>query len=574
MESEAEIEQEEESSGWSHESELSELIEEENLIMTNEVEEEHGDTPTATTVQLGKLQVPLIEEGQSNAMEGILKPMYPKEEWADLPADSRRKAFDKIEKPIFEDKLKMYTVSATALDALNDAVAVLSKIERLGHHFAKYDLTCVVDILKFDPNHPRDVSKHSSINLLEHMESVTARDVANSNKFIRKYVDHTKAGYLEYALGIMLNFMQNNCDDELNAKVLEEYSQYPEEEQGGNLYLFHALHLIYHNSEQECLALSNTLVNLKITDIPGEDVTSFVTKYRAGMTFLKRSNSYKDADGKVHYKYIRADSMQLLLAVLSSTSTEEFNEVFSWAKVAITINQMGETEGPRLGQDDSLFGNDLVKQLEDLLSSAQSQYLVLSSQAKWNGTSTPGLSTFTVIPTCWNCGNQGHTVTKCQKPLNQAVIDKNRKGFRDARGGSRGRGTGRGGRGRGNSTGKWRRPTPEEHNKRVIDGKWHNYNPSANGGRGHWYVMDPQPGGQSATRTPTAAPAVAPAPAPTPAPAPAPPTTSMATPGMTSVAQTSIDAARQAARKQALAAQLKRDQALYTQHLEEFKSLE
>jgi len=73
--------------------------------------------------------------------------------------------------------------------------------------------------------------------------------------------------------------MQNNSADILNSKVLEEYKQYEVEEQGGNLYLAIALGFIYHDAEKECQAMSNTITNLKISDIEGEDVLSFVTKF-------------------------------------------------------------------------------------------------------------------------------------------------------------------------------------------------------------------------------------------------------------------------------------------------------
>jgi len=64
----------------------------------------------------------------------------------------------------------------------------------------------------------------------------------------------------------------------------------------------------------------------------------------------------------------------------------------------------------------------------------------------------------------------------------------------DGRG--RGRGRSHGGRGtpgHGGGGNKWHPPMEQEHNKHIIDGKWHNWNPRAQG-KGCWFLMNPQPG--------------------------------------------------------------------------------
>jgi len=577
IETETEVETEREEDDPYEESSDSNSEERIGGTMSEEKDETGTENPT---MKLGDLEIPLVSVGTQNDVSTIVKPLYPKEEWTTMSPDARRKVFTQIERKIFDDSLKMYTVSATNMDALNDAVAVLNKLERLEHHFKQNDLMCVLEILKYNKNYPRDSSQYSSVNMIERLESITAQEVADSNRFIRLYVDHARAGYLELALAVTLNFMQANCDDELNAKVLEEYNQYDEEEQGGNLYLFLALSLIYHDSETECLALANTVTELKITDIPGEDVTLFVTKYRAALTFLKNANSYQDTNGVTHYKYLRADSLDLLLEKLRSTSTQEFNDLFGVASAVIKMEKLEPGRGQtRLGPGDaSLLGDNLVQQLEGVLSNAQSQYLELSSLGKWHGVGTPGTSSFL---SCWNCGEDGHRVPECPKEKNEAVIAANRQKF-GGRGRGRGRDGGRG-RGRGRTPFRWAKPTPAEHNKRLIGGKWHNFNPTANGGRGHWYVMNPQP--KAATP--------APAPAATPAPAPAahPATTivldaSSLTSGTTmttdttpstsgtSVAQVSLEASRREARKQGLLATLEKDRDTYNAHMQELKDLE
>jgi len=149
-------------------------------------------------------------------------------------------------------------------------------------------------------------------------------------------------------------------------------------------------------------------------------------------------------------------------------------------------------------------GEDIAKEIERLLTLAQDQYILLSSQQKWNGVGHPGRSSFIVnnvsTAPCWNCGQEGHKAADCKKPCNQAAYDCNRQLIWHG-GGGQGRGRGRGGgRGRGSHGRfyKWRPPTEQEHNKQIIDGKWYNWNPKADGNKGRWFVMNPQPGEKQA----------------------------------------------------------------------------
>jgi len=348
--------------------------------------------------------------------------------------------------------------------------------------------------------------------------------------------------------------------------------------------------------------MANTITNLKITDIEGEDVAAFVTKYRAGISFLRKADCHEGSNGIKYYKYIWSDSVDLLLEKLQATSTEDFNNVFKMLGTALEMESLDVTEGvSSLGKKAPVIeGDNIVKQLEMLLAMAQRKYMILSSQSKWTGVGTPGQSSF-VGTVCWNCGEGGHTADKCMKPKNESALAQNRQAYRErfGRGSGRGRGSGgrngrgrdgRGGGGRGGQRsprGKWRPPTPQEHNKRIIDGKWYSYNPRANEGRRHWYVCDPQPGaGQSSSSSTTASSAGAHVTTQgmtsTTAPLVPSPHTSFTLDGVSelmpagsgSVAQVSLDAARKAAQKQALVAQIQQTQAAYNKQMEELCKFE
>eukprot|EP00956_Cyclotella_meneghiniana_P039449 scaffold172091_cov35-Cyclotella_meneghiniana.AAC.2 len=72
---------------------------------------------------------------------------------------------------------------------------------------------------------------------------------------------------------------------------------------------------------------------------------------------------------------------------------------------------------------------------------------------------TNALNTIVIKRKCWNCGEEGHSVSECSKPCDEATITKNRNKFMQSRpsgnnsGGGRGRGNG-GGRGNGSGRGR------------------------------------------------------------------------------------------------------------------------
>jgi len=132
----------------------------------------------------------------------------------------------------------------------------------------------------------------------------------------------------------------------------------------------------------------------------------------------------------------------------------------------------------------------------------------------------------------------------------------------------------------------------QEHNMWIIDGKWYKWNPKADGNKGHWFVMNPQPGekqaapaanvaGSMASQATTTVPTSLVPLVPSPHTSYVIPDTSALTEMMSlsrtpggSVAQVSADAACKEAKKQALVAQIQCDQAKYTKHMEDLAKLE
>lgn len=445
-----------------------------------------GDDPNANenTIKLGNLSLKLIPEGDINNESEAVKPLYPKDEWATYPPETRRKAFTFMAREILQEKLEIVTVT-NEQEMMEEAVIVMENLSRIRYHLQKNDLLDIFIIGKFVNEVSRDPIGH--VDMLKQPHLLMPQDVGRFNKFVRQYVDMAEMPWITDTLEIVREFVENNCSDGLNGKALEEYTKFPLIEQGGNLYLLIVLKLIYHDSPTECFALMNRLANLKVSDFPGEDVSKFVTTYRASLAYLKHAQSYKDEKGQLHYPYIRADLVQILLGQLTSTSSPEFNMEFQMFKTFVGMTEVFEGKDALVPSD----ADEICSTAESILAWGQTKYMEYLNKTDWKGIGAPGKSGFfSKDNPCWNCGETGHQASECPKPRNEEQIKKNRQAAFGRRSG------GRGGR---DSTWKWRPPSANEHNKRMIDGKLHNWNPEAkspSGKKGRWCLTS-QPGQQA-----------------------------------------------------------------------------
>jgi hypothetical protein len=143
-----------------------------------------------------------------------------------------------------------------------------------------------------------------------------------------------------------------------------------------------------------------------------------------------------------------------------------------------------------------------------IFSLALSTYRDLKDDGKWDAAMcpTPGGSGATpnggfmaseqiTGPFCWNCESTEHAFPQCLKPRDQATIAKNRALYREHKGQDpcdtsvgRGRGTGE------NRWAKWKKPKPEEGNKRIINGSPFTWNPTVK----RWVKDDTSPSGLTA----------------------------------------------------------------------------
>ena len=169
------------------------------------------------------------------------------------------------------------------------------------------------------------------------------------------------------------------------------------------------------------------------------------------------------------------DLIQILLKIFQTLSIESINQIFQHMEKQRYLDQALATNG---------YAEKLSK--EGIFKVATNQYRLQWEEGTWNGTQVKGnQAIFTAGKSlCWNCGSDGHTLGDCKVPRDQARISANKKSqkkflkknkgsTKDADGKPNNGGTTKN---EPKAEGKWRPPTSEERNRRVIDGKPMFYN--------------------------------------------------------------------------------------------------
>jgi hypothetical protein len=99
-------------------------------------------------------------------------------------------------------------------------------------------------------------------------------------------------------------------------KVFEEYDGYPAATKGGPLLFIIAMHTILSNMEESAFALQNRIKTLKLTNIPGEDVSKAVSLICRALVWLCMLKKVPD------------DLPRILLKVFQTSTVADFNALF------------------------------------------------------------------------------------------------------------------------------------------------------------------------------------------------------------------------------------------------------
>ena len=337
---------------------------------------------------------------------------------------------------------------------LADCYNINKKIEKVEARHRMYDMHDVFNIVVPEANGKQ--LKREVYCLYHDYASISIEMVAASNKWYNQWPEGPT---WRENLTWTHQFFENNVSAELAEKINDEYQVYPKEERGGPLYFAILISQILSQTEEATLALQLRLKRMEIRNVPGENIDTVVSLARAAILRL-------ETFGKVPEDLIR-----ILLKIFQTSSIESFNQIFQHMEKQRYLDQALATNG---------YVEKLSK--EGIFRVATNQYRLQWEEGTWNGTQVKGnQAVFTVGKSlCWNCGSDGHTLRDCKVPRDQTRISTNRRSQKKFLQKGKNKETETksnvGSKNEMKSDGKWRPPTSEERNRRVIDGKPMFYN--------------------------------------------------------------------------------------------------
>lgn len=349
------------------------------------------------------------------------------------------------------NKLRVQSILAKDEDILKQNYNVQYQVKLLKDHIERHDIgnrdVCTIVIPKDLARSP-DVEE-TTYNLFEDYPKLTPEIIAASNAWYNMWVD---ADYLNDNQMLLFNLCKNNSEEILFAKCTEMYDTFHVMQRGGTLIFQLLLEKIQSFSEQKLEYLKYKVETLKISTLPGENVDTACSLISAAYkTFESMSTPTINR--------IPLEWSKTVIKTLQTTSVQSFNHIF----------KLEEAEARR--EADKNGGQPVWPSHEQLINLASAVYNRMSHSNKWNAPKAarsralpvnpsrpPYNSNDRPAPTCWNCGQQGHTVPTCPKPRNQAQIDRNRDQFRNRNRNMR------------NNNGPTRRP-PFQPRRKTIDGK-------------------------------------------------------------------------------------------------------
>lgn len=354
----------------------------------------------------------------ARAVESLTSRMYDKTTRKDLPADILQVYFKSATGYVLpkHNKLSAPDLYDTEgqLKSINNLGVQLRLIQR---HLVEHDMIDVFTIVI-----PEDVTTSPKVtefvSLFDAYPRLHPDIIANSNTWYHLWSD---ASYLAENLNWSYEMLRKNTEDGLWLKCQEDYDDYAPPQRGGPLMLFLILRRIQDVSETAIDHVKKSLTDLKISEIPGEDVDRVVSLIKSAHTL------FKSASSSCH-SYVPEDFPKLILKLFQTSSVPQFNQAFKHEQ------QIAQHLADKTGQ--------IVEwpTVSELTLMATNSYKRLKASGTWTTpkankrlalNATPGRPgaprpAFTVK--CWNCG-EPHTLRDCPKPKDEAKIEQARKNF-------------------------------------------------------------------------------------------------------------------------------------------------
>ena len=441
-----------------------------NLLRDSDLDSEAGWSDTVSVassiMSTTSTTAPIVINGetievndQATPAQNVETALFKKEDREGMGTEKRQELFAKASTST-PAKFDLLSTNITDVKQLEECYNLNLMVSRLKSQHIMYDMHDIFMIVTPDGTGPslKTDQNHQPKDLYSYYSDLTEEQVALSNEW---YSTWPKKSWYRENLMLTAKQLEVSMKNTLWTKVYERYKRYKTEQQGGPLVFIIMMKLLVTHTEQATKSLVDTVENLKISKVRGENVSKIVSLILGAHERLEAIDMVPE------------DFDKTVLSVLQTSSVDKFNKVFelieSQARIASALARSGS----------SIQSQFTIPKVESLLDLAEQEYLSLCRANEWTGAKTRGSpSSFNASessktsssnrkgPTCWNCGGK-HTLKDCQKPRNEALIEANRKKFNDAKNKT-------GTTGSSSTTGsrrhKWRPPTADENNRRVIDG--------------------------------------------------------------------------------------------------------
>ena len=462
---------------------------------------------------------------EETAIERESETLYTKAKRKVYSSKERNELLDKIQKNQ-QTEFHSITVSVNDPEKMTNTHSLAKLLAENKRNLTKYDLHDVYHIVIpkancFDDSSPDygqlKTSKNTegkimpvTFDLFTDYLRLTPEQVALSSKWYSSFIPTTEL--MQENLTWSLAYYEKNVEATLYAKVYSDLLSYSLHSRGGPLFLKLLLNRVSTTNEANLKAIIHITETYRIKkSCKGENIEQVVELFTA-----LYDNMASIKDGK-----LPEDALKNLLDIFQSTSVSEYNDLFKDMERQRLNNEIKASIDPQFAATLATPGVDkLANNIESIhytLRYAERVYRTFVQKGTWDeilqrppgqaafisGSMGPdtfqhhrngetGSNMLPIIPwtatgDCFNCGQPTCSLGRCPHELDPQRIKENKLKHQQTIAPPRDT----------KKPWKWRKPEPNENNRRVIDGTPHLFNPTAGRNRrGRWEVIDTPSDGQ------------------------------------------------------------------------------
>ena len=290
-----------------------------------------------------------------------------------------------------------------------------TQVKTIESHFYAHDCGEVFTIvIPFDVEHSPRI-KSQTFDLFRDYATLHPAVVANSNAWYNNWVTDST---IRENLTLTFECLTNNTEPTLWSKAFEDHEEYKPFQQGGPLIFLCILKRIMAMSEASISYLQLRVKELKLSDLPGENVDDAVSLIKSTHKILSQVST----DTR---NYVPDDFNETLLKVFQTSTCDAFNKTFS------------NEESDARRKADKYSGTPEYPSVSTLCTLATNTYKRFTSPGedyKWCQPVSPGAA-FTAVTgsytpgNCFNCNKHGCRPGICTLDLDDARIAANKKAY-------------------------------------------------------------------------------------------------------------------------------------------------